>query len=79
MYVYFRGEKKSHVLVNQKTEYPIYWYFRGENVSYTCNSEDRISLILVSQRREYPIYWYFRQNSPYACISEERTEYPLYL
>jgi hypothetical protein len=58
----------SHILVFQSTEYPIYLYFRGQNIPYTCNSEDRISHILVIQMIEYPIYLYFRwQSVPYFC------------
>jgi len=69
----------SHILVIQRTEYPLYWYLRGGNIQYTGIS-DRIAHMLVFQRRG--------QNIPYTCNSEDtiphvlviqRTEYPMYL
>jgi hypothetical protein len=76
----------SHILVFQRTEYPkycflteyhTYLYFIGDNIPYTCNSENRmyhilgisdgISHVLVFQRTEYPIHCGFL------------TEYSIYL
>jgi len=54
-YTCISEEEMSHILVFQRTDYRIYWYFTGENVRYTGIS-DRIPHILVFQMAKCPTF-----------------------